>query len=90
MENRWSNTIQSADTTLLLVSWTSCKCNYIKTKVINNNIYLLIRVFQYRTKKLKKNYRSKGYVKCILEFLHILFHHGDKPSDSGTSDEPTF
>lgn len=54
MENRWSNTIQSADTTLLLVSWTSCKCNYIKTKVINNNIYLLIRVFQYRTKKLKK------------------------------------
>lgn len=54
MENRWSNTIQSADTTLLLVSWTSCKCNYIKTKVINNNIYLLIRVLQYRTKKLKK------------------------------------
>lgn len=53
MENRWSNTIQSADTMLLLVSWTSCEGDYIKTKIIDTNICLVIKVLQYRKNKFK-------------------------------------
>ena len=83
MENRWSKIIQKADTVLFLVS---CKCNYIKPKLLVIIYIFQLECFDTEQKCLKKINRSKGYVKCALTFLHILFRRGDKSPDSGASE----